>query len=354
MKFYHGGDLVSYAEKHGGEKALDFSSNVNPFGITNGIADAAEAAIDELSIYPDPYCRELRTALSGKYGLPADWFYCGNGAADVIYRIAAAVKPLSALVTAPTFSEYEASLEAAVPDCSVKRFTLNESEGFRVTDSILEEIDAEDTVYICNPNNPTGVLTSVELLLEIAGKCKLLVADECFIEFTEEQPTLLPYLAEFPNVMVLRSFTKMFAIPGVRLGYCVCSDNELIDKLYSSGPPWNVSAFAQKIGAAAAADTDYIEDKVRKYIAKQRGFLTMCFKNIGLTVVESSANYLLIKSEHDLQAGLESKGILIRSCDDYSGLSPGYYRIAIRREEENLRLIAAIMEIKGKKKWLRQ
>ncbi|MDR0916215.1 MAG: threonine-phosphate decarboxylase CobD [Oscillospiraceae bacterium] len=340
MKYTHGGDTRSYFERYG-KMPLDFSSNINPYPVPDSIAAAAVAAIGDLAAYPDPYCRELRAALAKTWTLPADWFWCGNGAADVIFRVVSAVKPRRALVTAPTFSEYEAAL--AANGCDVRRYALRESEDFAITDGILSAADGADMVFICNPNNPTGKLAPSGLLLDLARTGIMLVIDECFLDFTEET-SFARHLADFPNVLILRSFTKLYAIPAARLGYCICSDTDLVEKLYIAGPPWNVSAFAQNIGVAALRETEFARSS-RERIAAERERLTSELRKLNITVFDGAANYLLIKARRGLRAELETRGILLRSCADYAGLSDEFYRIAVKNNRDNDALLAALRGI---------
>ncbi|MDR0906539.1 MAG: threonine-phosphate decarboxylase CobD [Oscillospiraceae bacterium] len=350
MTHRHGGDILTYALTHDGKTPIDFSANINPFGMPEAVKKAALAAVDGCVAYPDPQCRALRGALSQAEDLPPEMFFCGNGAADVIFRLAVALRPKSALVTAPTFSEYEDSLAAV--GCEVRLHTLFEGNGFRVTDAFTADIDGVGAVYICNPNNPTGVLTPPPLLLKIAERCletgARLIVDECFNDFLDvpETYSMRPYLARFPNLVLLRSFTKMFAMPGIRLGYCISADTELIARLYDAGPPWAVSGVAEACGIAALGERDFAE-RSRAHTARERARLAGEISRLGFTVFDGAANYLLLKNarETDLAAALAARGILIRSCGNYAGLDDSFYRVAVRSESDNDALIDALTDI---------
>ena len=169
MQLVHGGDWMGYRERFGHD-ALDFSANVSPLGLPKGVADAITAALPQADRYPDPLCRTLRAALSEAEGLPAEQILCGNGAADLIFRLALAVKPRRALVTAPTFAEYATALETV--GCTVERFTLNEANDFAVTEEFLDAIvPGVEIVFLCQPNNPTGQLASPALVRRAAERC---------------------------------------------------------------------------------------------------------------------------------------------------------------------------------------
>ncbi|MDR0862785.1 MAG: threonine-phosphate decarboxylase CobD [Oscillospiraceae bacterium] len=346
----HGGDILTYALAHGGKTPLDFSANINPLGMPASVKAAAIAAVDDCAAYPDPHCRMLRDALSRAEGLPREWFFCGNGAADVIFRLAVALKPRAALVTAPTFSEYEGSLNAV--GCEVRRHALLERDGFRVTDAILGAADGADAVYVCNPNNPTGVLTPPELLLRLAERCAksgaYLIVDECFNDFIDapEEYSVRRHLAAHSNIVILRSFTKLYAMPGVRLGYCACADAGLMRRLYDAGPPWAVSGIAQACGIAALGEREFARES-REYVARERSRLSDGLKALGFTVFDGAANYLLIISalKTDLAAELAARGILIRTCGNYAGLDGTFYRAAVRSTEDNDALLKALKDI---------
>lgn len=345
MELIHGGDIYGFAETHGGTLPLDLSANINPFGIPPRVREAMKTAIDECEYYPDPLCRALRRAIAVKEGISSEWIYCGNGAADVLFRFAAAAEPKTALMAAPTFAEYEGSLRGCVP-----RFhMLRREEDFAVTGRILEDIaDDLDAVYLCNPNNPTGRTIDMALLREIAHRCHAaniwLLVDECFLDFLEdgEERSLKGLLGRYPNLILLRAFTKMHAVPGVRLGYCMTANGALIHSLYRAGQPWNVSVIAQRCGVAACTETDFARDTAR-LIASERKFLLDGLRARGLTVFQGEANFLLFHtSDTHLHERLAEAGVLVRDCANYRGLAAGYYRAAVRRHEDSERFLSAL------------
>ena len=247
----HGGDWMGYREQFGRD-ALDFSANVSPLGLPKGVADAITAALPQADRYPDPLCRTLRAALSEAEGLPAEQILCGNGAADLIFRLALAVKPRRALVTAPTFAEYATALETV--GCTVERFTLSEANDFAVTEEFLDAIvPGVEIVFLCQPNNPTGQLTALPLVEQILRRCAacgtLLVVDECFLDFLPDHAlhTAKGLLGE-GNLVILKAFTKLYGMAGVRLGYALSADTALLEQMQACGQPWGVSSLAQAAG----------------------------------------------------------------------------------------------------------
>ena len=347
MHLIHGGDVYSARQKMK-QEPLDFSANINPMGMPPGAVRAAADALQQCTQYPDPLCRELRAALAAYEGIPAEQIVCGNGAADLIFRIVAATHPRRALLLAPTFAEYEQALRAM--DCSIAYFPLQESEGFVLPEAFLQQLTPEiNLLFLCNPNNPTGRTVSPALLQEIWKRCEeagiLLVVDECFNEFLEhpEQNTLKGVLKTGANAVILKAFTKSFAMPGLRLGYGLCGNRDLAERIFSCGQPWGVSIPAQAAGVAALQEQGYLE-RMRRLIQTERRWLSENLARLGLCVFPSEANYILFRTETEipLRERMEQRGVLIRACGNYRGLDNRYYRIAVRGHGENERLIAAL------------
>lgn len=341
--YTHGGDIYGLTKP-----VLDFSANLHPLGMPSQVQQAAQQAVSAAVHYPDALCRELRKALADLEGIRPSQIICGCGAADLILRLCFAKKPQKALITAPTFSEYESALKAV--DCQVQRYMLDPRGQFDVTEEILEHLHGElDMVFLCSPNNPTGRIIPHDLLQRIAQRCKeqgiLLVLDECFLPFTTAK-SMAGQLEEYPNLFLLRAFTKSYAIPGLRLGYGLCSDEALLELLYEVGQPWAVSTVAQAAGLAACQLPDYPQ-KGREVLEQERPFLISEMGKLGLTVFEGAANYLLFQAKGDttLRERLVEQGVLIRSCANYPGLGPDYYRIAVRSREENQQLLGAMREV---------
>lgn len=348
MSFTHGGDWAGFYENTG-TLPLDFSANTSPLGLPKGVREAVTKALDWADRYPDPSCRGLREEIGRAWDVPSSWVLCGNGAGDLIERLVQAVRPRQALVTAPTFSEYPAALRRV--GCAVREFPLSPENGFRLTNRFPEEITADTgLVFLCEPNNPSGVTTEPNLLLEIMEYCDtcgaLLAVDECFNALLSKpsEHTLLPYLAEH-RLLILNAFTKSHGMAGLRLGFCLCRDMDLLERMRQCGQPWSVSTVAQEAGIAALQDRDY-PIRLRILLDRQRSVLKSGLIHLGAAQITGEANYLLFcHSDHFLADKLERQGILIRRCDDYSGLGAGWYRVAIREEEENIRLLKAIRQV---------
>ena len=348
MQLVHGGDWAGYRAQYG-QDALDLSANVSPLGLPEGVAKAITAALATADRYPDPLCRALRAKLAVHEKVPMEHILCGNGAADLIFRLVWAAKPRTALLPAPTFAEYAAALESV--GCEVKRETLHEADDFAVTEVFVQAVNQSiDLVFLCQPNNPTGQITPPELVQRLVRRCAdcgaVLVVDECFLDFLQQRDALTakPLLQTAPNLVILKAFTKLYAMAGVRLGYALCSNTALLAKMQAAGQPWGVSSLAQAAGAAALRETAYA-DAVRALIADQRPRLAAGLRALGLQVIEGSANYLLFRAPETLGAALQQRGVCLRSCGNYPGLSAGWYRTAVRTAPENEQLLQTMREV---------
>ncbi|MGN1003981.1 MAG: pyridoxal phosphate-dependent aminotransferase [Oscillospiraceae bacterium] len=337
----HGGDL--YARK----VKLDFSANTNPLGTPESVRRAVVESAEKLNQYPDPYCRELVAALSEFEQVPQEYLLCGCGAAELIFSFCTAVKPKKTLELAPTFSEYSAALEAI--GCRVERYPLRRENDFALTGEFLDALQSSgcEVLFLCNPNNPTGQVIGPELLQKIALLCHergiRLFLDECFLDLSDQgrQLSLKEKLKEQPGLFILKAFTKSYGMAGLRLGYCLSADRELLTAMGRSVQPWNVSLPAQCAGVAALKEVGFL-NQTRAVIQTQRGWLKEQMESLGLYVCPAQANYLLLYHEKPLYELLLRQGILVRDCSNYHGLCPGWIRVAVRCAEENKVLVEAI------------
>lgn len=338
MKNIHGGDIYQY------ESILDFSANINPFGTPESVKNAVQECVESVQHYPDIACHALREQIAATEGVPQEAIICGNGAADLIYRLVMTKKPKRALVLAPGFAEYEQALKFA--GAEIQYYYLN-WETFQLDQSFLLELTENlDMLCICSPNNPTGQAIEPELLEAIRKTCKqkhiFILMDECFNDFLEEpEPhSLLKSAMNDTNLFILKAFTKMYGMAGIRLGYGICTDYKLLDGMYEAGPPWNVSTVAQHAGIAALNDTEFPK-KTRAYVRQEKIFLYHELDLLGIHYWKTDANFILFCSMEGLKERMIEQGILIRDCSNYQGLSKGYYRIAVKSHEENEKLIQA-------------
>lgn len=351
-KYVHGGDIYTQKTTAEGKVFVDFSANINPLGLPGGVKAALKQAISSCINYPDPFCRELSADLGEFLQVDKNYIFFGNGAADVLFRLALALKPRRALLLAPTFADYEKALRSV--DCKIAYHNLEEKNDFKVHCSILKQITTRtDMVVICNPNNPTGQLTDKAMLTAVLDKCSSvgarLLVDECFMDFVaaEKAFSMRNLLAAYPNLIILKAFTKTFAMPGIRLGYCLTSDENLHTRLHECGQDWSVSTLAQAAGRAALLEKKYLQSSF-KLIAREREYLINQLTALGAQVYGSEANYIFFKLDkpQDLTELLRQQGFLIRSCANYNNLDDNYYRVAVKTRVLNRSLIKAIKEAK--------
>lgn len=354
----HGGNI------YGNEIEYDFSVNLNPLGPPDAVREALTQALNHVEEYPDPEYRELRRELANRWQLAEEQLVLGNGASELIPGIIRALAPKTCMVTAPCYSGYETALNAAAPSCRIHRIFLREEDDFTLPENICQEIARvkPNLLILTNPNNPNGKRISANRLRTIADACRtagtVLLMDECFLALSGgDEDSLIHRIGEegLPPTVVLRAFTKTFAIPGVRLGYAVCSGS-LAARIQRELPEWNLSVFAQYAGLAtleaAAPETvppgtsGYLAASV-EMIAREREYLLEELEKLGLRVFPSDANYILFQSrDRELHRKLLDKGILIRDCRDYHGLTAGFYRTAVRTHRENTALLRCLRNIK--------
>lgn len=348
----HGGNI------YGNEIEYDFSVNLNPLGPPESVRDALAAALNHVEEYPDPEYRELRRGLANYWQLAEEQIVPGNGASELIPGIIRTLSPKTCMVTAPCYSGYETALNAAAPSCRIHRIPLRAEDDFTLPENTCQEIARvkPNLLILTNPNNPNGKRISANRLREIADACRaagtVLLVDECFLALSggDEDSLIHCIRSEALPAVVLRAFTKTFAIPGVRLGYAVCSGFPAA-RIRRELPEWNLSVFAQYAGraaleAAAGGTSGYLAVSV-EMIAREREYLTAELESLGFRVFPSDANYILFQSrDRELHQKLLDKGILIRDCRDYHGLTAGFYRTAVRTHRENTVLLRCLRNIK--------
>lgn len=348
MEYLHGGDVYTH------EGMTDFSVNLNPFGPSEKVLKAVTAELSGIGRYPDSQARKLRHMLAGDLQVREEDLIFGNGAAELIFLAVRAIRPKKAVIPAPSFAEYRQALLAA--ECEVKEYQLEEKHQFRLKEDFLEILTEEiDMVFLCSPDNPSGCVIEEPLMDRIRECCEekgiYMVLDECFLDFLPEEKALtqLRFYRESPHLFILRAFTKMHAMPGLRLGYGVSSDKKLLEDMAQKRQPWSVSGLAQAAGCAAIGEKDRI-GKTRQYVIEERTWMETRLREIGIVFYPSRANYILLKSPYPLFDELKERGFLIRDCSNYRGLTKGYYRIAVKKREENEKLMEALADIYHKER----
>lgn len=339
-KHIHGGNIYTYRD------CLDFSANCNPLGTPESIKEAVRGSLEHLGDYPQVGYDPLKEALGEYEDMDPEHIICGNGAAELIFSLCQAVRPKRALIPVPTFAEYEQALASV--GCEVEHVLLREEDTFQMQESFIDGLHRDlDMVFLCNPNNPTGILTDREFLFRVLRNCRelgiLLVVDECFLDFIKEpgKYSLKAQLPRYHNLFILKAFTKRYAMAGVRLGYGLCENRELLENMAQVTQPWNISVMAQAAGIAALKEGSYVEQG-RKLVFEEAVYLKEGLKELGFQVYPSEANYVFFRGEPGLfEKGIRN-GVILRDCSNYPGLSEGYYRIAVRTRAENEKLLEAL------------
>lgn len=341
--YQHGGDIYKHKDM------IDFSANINPLGTPKNVIAAAYEGIKLSSSYPDSRCEQLIENLSRAEQVPKESILCGNGAADLIFSLVLAYKPRKALIPIPTFNEYEQALN--VIECDIRYYLMEDKDNFALKEDFLQSITKDlDIIFLCNPNNPTGHLIQKNLLEQILHICDtyniLLVIDECFIDFVKDSKfyTMKRECTKTKNLFIVKAFTKLYAIPGLRLGYGISSNTELLLKMKDVTQPWSVSTPAQMAGIAALIEKDYVNETIH-YIQKEREILLKELSRMNFKIYDSNANYIFFQGDPDLYKKCLNKSILIRDCSNYKGLEKGYYRIAIKDHISNEKLAKVFKEV---------
>ncbi|MEM2759325.1 MAG: histidinol-phosphate transaminase [Nitrososphaerales archaeon] len=335
------------------ENTIDFSTNVNPLGASQKVIAAVRKNINLISGYPDPDAKELKNAIAEYVELDRENVVVGNGSNELIHLFADAFvgKGDKVVIPMPTFFEYEFACDknsANISYVELKEFLLDSKQ-------MIDAIDKETKVlFICNPNNPSGMLAErgdVERILDHAyNNGTLVMLDECFIEFVDypEKTSFTKFVREYENLVVLRTFTKAFGLAGLRVGYCLAS-KRVSNILNKAKVPWNVNALAQKAAVAALNDRTYLE-KTRNLVKKEKKYLHNSIAKIKqFKPYRSDTNFFLIKlSAMDsvtLKEKLLKRNILVRDCSTFTGMGTDFVRIAVQRHMENRLLVNALKAI---------
>ena len=338
----HGADLEYMANiyKKDTSKIIDFSSNINPIIIDN-IEKYIIESIDKCRSYPDIYYTNLRNNISKYINIKPEFIIPGNGATEIIYLLMKSIENRIAILN-PTFSEYERS--ARLNNLEVINLNLMKDNDFNIDlSNIVENIDKFDSLFICNPNNPNGKVKNLGCLLDIIVKHnKLLIIDETFMEFVEDEAkySLIKYIDKYENIFILKAVTKFFGLPGLRLGYGITSNKEIIKNIYKYKEPWTINSFAENLSNYIFFDKEYLK-KGKIYYIKERDYMLKELKRIDkLYAYDTDTNFILIKLKGLKSYKLKEKlfkeaDILIRDASNFIGLDDSFIRVAIKSHKEN-------------------
>jgi cobyric acid synthase CobQ/L-threonine-O-3-phosphate decarboxylase len=351
----HGGNVRDLARRAGcaQEDLLDFSASINPLGPPECLRQVISRNIERLAHYPDPYAEELAEALAQKERarpaschIGADEIIAGNGSTEILFALARAIKPLRAVIPVPSYADYAQA--ATLAGAEIQTLKLDAAAGFALDWSALGRMLAGgELVFLGAPNNPTGQLFDLGEFRHFSAEhpATVFAVDEAFADFVADGGA--SSVVRQPNVVAVRSLTKFYAFPGLRLGYAI-APLELAGRIREQIPAWSVNTLAQAAGVAVLKDEAYGR-RTRDLITRQRAALTQSLQRFpGLHVYPSQANFLLVRLDRadwnalTLGQALLKQGIAIRGCDTFAGLDERFFRIAVREEEENARLIEAL------------
>ena len=379
---FHGGNIYKVFREKNLKEILDYSSNINPYGIPESLKKRITENLEILERYPDPDYVELREKLAHLNNVNMSDIVLGNGATEIIFLFMKVINPKKILIVSPTFGEYERAVKAVGTSrnsidlsCSddnknienkeieIEYFELKESDDFNLNiGNLKNQLEKKyDLLIICNPNNPTGKFLKLAQTEEILKECNKydtkLFIDEAFIEFLADgmKKSIINTEENKKNLFVTRAFTKFFAIPGLRLGYGMYFDKELEKKISEKKEPWSVNNIAEIAGLTVLDDTEYIE-KTLKWITKEKIYMYEKLNEIsGIKVYETEVNFITGKIDEKLfLEGLNVKilrekmleqGILIRDASNFKFLDERFFRLAIKDRESNDRVIEAMKEI---------
>lgn len=350
----HGGDVYKVARERRIPvgRILDFSASINPLGFSSVGRRAIRSALKRIEHYPDPDCWQLRRVLAQQCGVDPDMILVGNGSTELIHLLPRALALKSALILGPTFEEYARALTDA--GGAAQYVHARKEERFRPPlKDALRELSARgarfDSVLLCNPNNPTGQAISRRVVRELADAVDRrqgwLIVDEAFIDYCQNH-SVLSMLREYPRMVVLRSLTKFYAMPGLRIGYLV-GVSKVVERLKDRQPPWSVNSLAQEVSCAVLHDHGYAEKSCTFMMNERARFLRGLRSLPGLRVYSSAANFVLIElpawtSAAEVTDRLAAGRLLVRDCSAVPGLTTQIIRVAVRTDKENRRLLAAL------------
>ena len=373
MSNIHGGNIFQFAHEQRIEpyEVIDFSANINPLGPSQRGLAVLEAQLRYISHYPDATNDDVLNTIADTYGMNKNQIVVGNGAAELLYTICRLPGYTGAFVPAPGFSEYKEALEASrIPVRDIYYRPREDDNGkpyFEVPYLALEtfaaELKGQDgriIVFLGNPNNPDGTLLDKNHIRTLASMLKdansLLVIDESFIDFVgndtlqDNEYSMRSLVNEFDNIIVVHSFTKFYAVPGLRIG-AAFSNSQIIDQLNTFIPTWSVNTLAQAYTESALNDVEYVK-RTKQELREEQHYMYNALDAIpGITVYPPSANFILFHIEQEgvtadsINEALKKHNMIVRNCDSYMGLNSQWVRVAIKDHDNNVRLVDTLTDI---------
>lgn len=357
MQYEHGGNVHRYLRDSETpiENLLDYSANINPLGLSEMGKKRMLEGLAWIGHYPDPQYTALIEKLSGYYHVKSSEIGVFNGAAEGLHELVRFLRPKRAIIPAPAFVEYEKALQAV--GCEIEWFELRECHCFQINEQrflMTIELERPDLIVLCTPNNPTGAILSIDFIEKVTELARRwhgsVMIDEAFFDFLPIRTKSAALLTSlYPNLFVMKSFTKFFGVPGLRLGAMLTTNQGFLEHIRLYGVPWRVNVMAEQYAIGAIEDVAYQGD-TRALIEMERAYIVSALEQMSDVVCyPSSADYLMFKCSPEqselLERQLNAEGILIRNCSNYRGLGKGYFRIAVKARLENNRLLQAIAKV---------
>lgn len=356
---FHGSDLEKIEQVYGipKEKLISFSANVNPLGLSNRLRETLANHLDAITTYPDREYRSLREKIAEYIGSDAENIVVGNGSTELISLFIQITHPKKALIVGPTYSEYER--EVSLGGGRSHYFSLTESREFVLdTDSLTAELTADiDLLILCNPNNPTSSIIRRPQMREILDFCKrrsiTVLVDETYIEFAEDCATVtaVPLTEYYNNIIILRGVSKFFASPGLRLGYAVCGNRDLLKEIEQKKNPWTINSLAAIAGEILFSDTDYIRQTNDLISAERKRVCDALRQKDYYKVFDAHANFVLVKilrddlTSEDVFEMTVRRGMMIRDCSTFPFLDNRYFRLCFMLPEQNDELLSILLNM---------
>ena len=351
----HGGNVKQICDKYGlnPDEIIDFSASINPLGCPDVVRKAVAEQFNDIQHYPDSQCNDLRKAIAERTPCNESNVIIGNGSNELFYLIPRALQPKKGVLLQPTFAEFSDAFSNSNIDVIE---IINDDKDFPVINTNIPRLKSveECMVFLCNPNNPTGQLTRKEDIIELVkdNPKHMIVIDEAFMDFIEddEKYSVIKDAPLMDNLIVVRSLTKFYGFPGLRLGYLV-SNESVVNKVMRYKEPWTVNTIAQVAGLAAINDKEFAAN-TRQYVSVEKTFLYD-----GLTIIKGihpfqpTVNFILVKIEDRkktssaIQDVLMKNNILIRNCSNFKGLDETYFRVAVKTRKQNQKLLDALKSV---------
>jgi threonine-phosphate decarboxylase len=357
--YEHGGNIDQVAKRFKLDlrAILDFSSNINPLGIPKPLQEMFLSNLDRLTRYPDPEYRTLRESIARYLNVPPSKIIPGNGASEIIFLLLSTLKPKNLLLCAPTFAEYENAAQAAA--VNVRYLTLSEDNEYQLEmTKLIAILEKVDCILLCNPNNPTSTLVAPEelrgLLEQTKRKRVNVIIDESFIELTlaGNRNSMVPWLESYENLFIIRSFTKIFAIPGLRLGYGLGAP-QYIEKMNRNKLPWSVNAMASIVGDYLFQSHPFFEKTSQWLVTEKSWLFEELQKIVSVKAFPPQSNFILVKivssqlTTTELQNKMAANGVLIRNAANFRSLNEQFFRVAVKDRVSNEHLIRLLRKELG-------